>query len=358
MWPTTRLSELIGIDYPIIQAPMAGASTPALAAAVSNAGGLGSLGCAFHTPEKVREALRETRGATNRPVNVNFFVHEPPRRDDAREDRFRSLLDPYYEELGIGEPPPLAEPMAPFGEAMLEVVLEEGPRVVSFHYGLPKAEHVAAIKQAAAAVLSTATTVSEAKILAERGVDAVIAQGFEAGGHRGTFAAPHEAAQVGAMALVPQIADAVDVPVIAAGGIADGRGIAAAFALGASGVQMGTAFVSCPESAARDLYRQALRDSRDDGTRLSRAFSGRPARWLLNRYVAEMAEHADSIPDYPLPSSQTAPLAAASYQRGSHDFANMLAGQAAPLNRELPAADLVKVLIDETEAVLARQAAR
>ena len=357
MWPKTPLTDLLGIEVPIIQAPMAGVSTPALAAAVSNAGGLGSLGLAFHTPEAFRDAMAETRQATNRPVNANFFVHDPPHRDPAREERFMKLLDPYYEELGIAERPALAAPMEPFGEAMLEAVLEAGLAVVSFHYGLPKPAHLAAVKRSGAVVLSSATTVSEAKILAEQGADAIVAQGFEAGGHRGTFAVAHEAAQVGTMALVPQIVDAVDVPVIAAGGIADGRGIAAALTLGAGAAQMGTAFISCPESAARDAYRAALRDLSDDGTRLSPAVSGRPARWMLNRYVAEMAKHPDSIPDYPLPSSQTGPLTAASIERGAGDYANMLAGQAAALNRELPAAELLEVLISETEAALAGRTA-
>lgn len=352
-WPSA-LTDLLGCAYPVIQAPMAGATTPALAAAVANAGGLGSLGAAMLAPEQLRSAIRELRGATNRPFNVNFFVHRPPTPDPAREERMRARLAPYYAELGITPPPALPEPPPPFDDARLEIVLRERPGVVSFHFGLPDAAQLRAIKEAGIRVLSSATTVAEACWLEERGVDAVIAQGYEAGGHRGTFLGDIDAARVGTMALVPQIVDAVACPVIAAGGIMDGRGIAAALALGAAGAQLGTAFLGCPEANVHPLYRQALQASRDDGTRVTRAFSGRPARALVNRYLDEMADAEAATLDFPLQRALAGPLAEAAAARGSADFVAMWAGQGAPLLRPLPAAELVGVLIAETERARGR----
>jgi nitronate monooxygenase len=353
MWPRTDLMELLGVDCPIIQAPMAGAATPALAAAVCNAGGLGSLGCATDSPDELRARVDELRGATNRPFNLNFFVHEPPAPKPEAEDETRARLAPFYDELGLGEVPAAREPFPAFDGERLAALLELRPAVASFHFGLPAPAAVRALKEAGVLILSSATTVAEAKALAEAGADAVVAQGWEAGGHRGTFASPFEGARVGTLALVPQVADAVEVPVIAAGGIADGRGIAAAFALGASGVQLGTAFLSCPEAQVTVPHRAALRAARDEDTRLTRAFSGRPARGLRNRYVEAMAPFDDALPSFPRLSSLTGPLGRASAARGSPDFIPLWSGQAVALNRELPAADLVQVLVDETAAVLA-----
>jgi nitronate monooxygenase len=348
MWPQTHLTELLGIGYPIVQAPMAGFSTPALAAAVSNAGGLGSLGSAMLGPEQLRAGLRDLRAATNRPVNANFFVHPPPSEDPARRARMQARLRPYYNELGIALPDPPPEPPPPFSEAMLEVVLGERPGVVSFHYGLPEPAHLDALQEAGIRVLSSATTVEEARWLEARGVAAVIAQGYEAGGHRGTFQSSFEAARIGTMALVPQIVDAVACPVIAAGGIMDGRGIAAALMLGAAGVQLGTAFLGCPEASVSPLHRTALRAS-DGGTRVTRAFTGKPARVLANRYVLEMADAEDDALAFPLQRALAAPLAQAAAARGSADFMPLYAGQGAPLAREIPAAELLETLVAETE---------
>ncbi|HSA82342.1 MAG TPA: nitronate monooxygenase [Geminicoccaceae bacterium] len=351
MWPQTRLTELLGIAYPIVQAPMAGFSMPALAAAVSNAGGLGSLGSAMLAPEQLRDGLRTLRAATNRPVNANFFVHAPPTEDPKRRARMRARLRPYYDELGIALPEgPLAAP-PPFSEAVLEVVLGERPSVVSFHYGLPEAAHLEALRDAGVRVLSSATTVEEARWLEAQGVAAVIAQGYEAGGHRGSFMSPLEAARIGTIALVPQIVDAVACPVIAAGGIMDGRGIAAALLLGASAVQLGTAFLGCPEASVSPLHRTALRAS--DGTRVTRAFTGKPARVLANRYALEMADAKDDVLAFPLQRALTAPLAQAAAARGSGDFMPLYAGQGAPLTRELPAAELLETLVAETERAFA-----
>lgn len=352
MWPGTRLTELLGITYPIVQAPMASATTPALAAAAANAGGLGSLGCAMLDPAQLASDIEALRRATNRPFNLNFFVHAPPTDDPARQARMRARLATYYGELGIDPPDALPAPPPPFDDDALEVVLAARPSVASFHFGLPEKRQLEALKRAGVRVMSSATTVAEARWLEERGVDAVIAQGYEAGGHRGTFASPFESAHVGTMALVPQIVDAVRCPVIAAGGIMDGRGIAAALMLGAAGAQLGTAFLGCPEATVSPLHRTALRASHDEGTRVTKAFTGRPARALANRYVLEMTDAEAEALDFPLQRGLSGPLAAAAVKQSSPDFSAMWAGQGAPLTRELPAAELMRVLIAETEQAL------
>ena len=328
-WKSNKLTEILGIQVPIIQAPMAGSTTPELAAAVSNVGGLGSLGCAFMSPDQFADQCATVRGATNGAYNVNFFTHEEPGQDSVRGEKMRDALKPYYDEFGLGEVP-AAVPSAPsFNEEMLDAVLAASPPIVSFHFGLPSPDAVRAVK-------------------------AVVAQGFEAGGHRGTFQASFEAGCVGNFALVPQIVDAVSVPVIASGGIADGRGIAAALALGAQGVQMGTAFLTCPESAAHDVYRRALINAGDDDTRITAAFSGRPARGLDNRYIRDMLGKDAMFPDFPINNTLTGPLRKASADAGKEDFMSLWSGQAAAMSKSLPAADLVKILVAETDDTLSR----
>lgn len=332
---------------------MGGESTPALAVAVCNAGGLGGLGCSFMSPEELRAKANAIRSGTNRPFNLNFFAHPPPRDDADINKQTRARIAPFYEELGLGKVPERSEaPCDTFNEVKLSLLLDIGPKVTSFHFGLPSLDLVRALQNAGSVILCSATTVAEARMLCDAGVDAIIAQGWEAGGHRGTFHTSFEDFGVGTMALVPQIVDAVDVPVIAAGGIADGRGIAAAFALGASGVQMGTAFLSCPEANISDTYRAALRHARDDDTRLTRAFSGRPARAKNNRYIDTMAQHRTSLPDFPTMYGFSDPLAQASAHNGDSDFQFLLYGQAAAMNRELPAADLMARLVDEAQTLL------
>lgn len=355
-WKSNRLTELLGIELPIIQAPMAGSTTPELVAAVTNAGGLGSLGCAFLTPDQFTGECLAVRSATNGAFNVNFFVHKEPKLDEDRGEAMRGRLRAYYEEFGLGEVPAAVPSSPPFGPEQLDAVVAASPPIVSFHFGLPAADAVQTVKDLGAVVLSTATTVAEARLLVEGGVDAVIAQGFEAGAHRGTFAAPYESGHVGTLSLVPQVVDAVNVPVIAAGGIADGRGIAAALALGASAVQLGTAFLTCPESAAHPVYRRALLAARDDQTRLTQAFSGRPARGLENRYLREMAGAEDTFPDFPILNTLTGPLRKASAEAGKGDFMSLWSGQSAALSRALPAAELVATLVTETDEALDRLA--
>lgn len=352
MWPDRRLCDRLGLDHPIIQAPMAGSTTPELAAAVSASGAMGSLGCASMTADAISASAQALRARTNRAFNLNFFAHPAQKPDAAVFAAMRERLKPWYAELNLGEPPE-AEPEAGpgFTEEKLALLLELRPPVVSFHFGLPDPAAVAQLKSAGIAILCTATTVSEARALEAAGVDAIIAQGWEAGGHRGShrLTAPWEG--IGTMALLPQVVDAVSLPVIAAGGIGDGRGIAAALALGAAGVQLGTAFLSCPEAATDAPRRAALRAASDTDTMVTDAVSGRAARTLKSRYAEDMETSRQPLPPFRALYALTEPLTAA----GKDDVANFhLYGQAAALNVELPAADLVAKLVRDTEAAIAR----
>jgi nitronate monooxygenase len=341
--------ELLGIDHPVIQAPMAGAAGPELVAAVSAAGGLGSLGSAVTPPSQLAAQADAIRAVTGRPFSLNFFCHEPPSPERLEGAAGRDSLRPLYDELGLGEPPePAIAPIA-FDSERLAALLEIRPAVVSFHFGLPSDQALDAVRELGCKILSSATTVAEAVALGERGVDLVIAQGADAGGHRGSFLAEGDDGPVGTFALVPQVVDAIDAPVVAAGGIGDGRGLAAALALGAVAAQIGTAFLSCPEAGIPALYREALRSATADSTTITRGFSGRPARALRNR----LTEHAGLKPlAFPAQLSISGPLSAASLERGSTDYLAMWAGQAAPLAREMPAADLVREIVSEAEAAL------
>lgn len=350
MWPRTDLLDLLHLRHPIVLAPMAGFSGPALAAAVSNAGGLGSLGSATLPGQAIRAQVEELRRATNRPFNLNMFAHPAPRIDGAAALRVGERLAAYYQELGLGPVPAPVDPLPLFDEERLELILDLVPPVLSFHFGLPSGDAVARIKAKGIILLSSATTVAEARRLESEGADAIIAQGCEAGGHRGTFSGGGGAGLVGTMALVPQVADAVRVPVLAAGGIADGRGIAAAFALGASGVQIGTAFLGCPEAVVPALHREALHRAADEDTRLTRVFSGRPARALRNRLTDELGE-AEAL-EFPAQASLTAALARAGSDEARRAFQPFWAGQAAPLVRDLPASRLVEALVEEARSRL------
>lgn len=346
-WPTDALLRLLDIDLPIIQAPMAGAQDATLALAVSSAGGLGSLPCAMLTAEAVREQAAHVRTGTNGALALNFFCHRISDRDPAIEAKWHERLAPFYAELGAELPHTPPPPRLPFDEASCRLLEEIGPRVVSFHFGLPRGELLLRVKQTGARVLSSATSVAEARWLVDRGADAVIAQGCDAGGHRGMFLKDDVAAQVGTFALVPQIADAVDVPVIAAGGIADGRGIAAAFALGAAGVQIGTAYLHTPEARISDLHRQALRSTRDDDSVLTNVFTGRPARAIRNRLIREVGPVSQEAPPFPLAANAVMPLRAKAEAKGSTDFSMFLTGQAGPLGRIMPARELTRRLAEE-----------
>lgn len=344
----------LGLDCPIIQAPMAGTGTPALAAAVSNAGGLGSLGLGAMNAAEAQAAIHKTRGLTSRPFNVNLFCHRPAVADAGRERGWLDYLAPSFAEFGATPPASLREIYKSFivDDDMLDVLLAERPAVVSFHFGLPGAERIAALRAAGICLLATATSLAEARRIAEAGVDAIVAQGIEAGGHRGVFDPDGPDEQLGTFALVRLLARRVELPVIAAGGIMDGAGIAAALALGAQAAQLGTAFASCPESAADEAYRQALLSQDPERTTvITRSISGRPARGFANRLTA-LGEAADCppLPDYPIVYDAGKALHAAAKARGSAGFAAQWAGQGFRLSRGLPAVELMRQLRDELAA--------
>lgn len=326
-WPDKRLLDLLNIEIPIIQAPMAGSDSIALTQAVSSVGALGSLACALLSPDGVRDAVRALRHETTRPFNLNFFCHTMGVPDAAAREKWKSFLRSHYERLNLDiEAVQESRLRLPFNDEMCAVVEEIRPEVVSFHFGLPAAGLVERLKMCGIKILSSATSVEEARQLEDWGCDAVIAQGIEAGGHRAMFLETNVAAQVGLFALLPQIADAVSVPVIATGGIADARGIIAALALGASGVQLGTAYLFCPEANVSPIYRRALSQVRDTGTAVTNLFSGRPARGILNRYLLESEPMSDAALAFPHAATLVAPLRAASEKAESPDYMQMWAG--------------------------------
>jgi nitronate monooxygenase len=345
MWPDRRLLELFKTELPIVQAPMAGAMDADLVIAAAQGGALGSLPCAMLSVEKAREQVNIVRQRVSVPINMNFFCHKSVEADPKAEARWKGRLEPYYKELGLDPAAPInAANRAPFDSAMCELVEELKPEVVSFHFGLPDQALLTRIKAAGCVVISSATTVKEAIWLEENGADAIIAQGAEAGGHRGMFLTENIAEQPGTFALVPQVVDAVKVPVIAAGGIADGRGIAAAFALGAAGVQIGTAYLRCPESRLIAPVRAALAQARDDSTVITNVMTGRPARGVVNRVMRELGPISPDAPVFPHAVTGLAPLKAAAEKLGKVDFTNLWAGQAVRLGREMPAAELTRAL--------------
>jgi nitronate monooxygenase len=349
MWPDRRLIELFKTEFPIVLAPMAGIMDAELVIAVAEGGGLGSLPSALLSPEKAREQVNIIRQRVKAPVNMNFFCHTPVDLTPEAEARWKQRLTGYYTEHGLDPAAPInAANRAPFDAAFCEVVEELKPEVVSFHFGLPEQALLKRVKAAGCLVISSATTVKDAVWLEQHGVDAVIAQGAEAGGHRGMFLTDKISEQPGTFALVPQVADAVRVPVIAAGGIADGRGIAAAFALGASGVQIGSAYLRCPESKVSAGGRKALAEARDDSTVI---MTGRPARGVKNRLMREAGPISPDAPPFPHAATALVPLKAAAEKQGKVDFTNLWAGQAVALGREVPAAELTR---DLARSALAR----
>ena len=359
MWPNTRIVDLLGIEHPIIQAPMAGSVGSELVIAVSESGGLGSLPCAMLSTEQMRTGLGVIRQCTSRPINVNFFCHKPPTGNADRMAAWKGRLANYYAELGLDpEIDPTTVIRAPFDDAACEVVEELKPEVVSFHFGLPEESLLERVRATGAKIISSATTVDEARWLENHGCDAIIAQGAEAGGHRGMFLGNDIATQPGTFALVPQVVDAVTVPVIAAGGVADARGIVAAFALGACAVQIGTAYLFCPEARVNPLHRERLRHAKDDQTVMTNVFTGRPARGLVNRLVAEVGPMSDSTPEFPLAAAAVMPLRSTAEEKGITDFTSLWSGQAAALARELPARELTSTLAADALDRLAQMGSR
>ncbi|TVS19336.1 MAG: nitronate monooxygenase [Gammaproteobacteria bacterium] len=339
------LRKLLGTDLPIIQAPMAGVQGSALAIAVSNAGGLGSLPCAMLSLDALRQELATIKAQTSKPYNVNFFCHAQPKADARREAIWREALSPYFAEFKIDSNAiPAGPPRMPFSAEAVEVLEEFEPAVVSFHFGLPAPELLERVRRFGAKILSSATTVDEALWLEKHGVDAVIAQGIEAGGHRGHFLSDDLNAQVGTFALLPQIVRAVRIPVIAAGGIADAKGVAAAMALGAAGVQVGTAYLLCEEATTSAVHREALKSDAARVTALTNVFTGRPARGIVNRLMRELGPMSAAAPAFPLAATAIAPLRAKAESLGSGEFSPLWAGQNASGCREVSASVLTREL--------------
>jgi nitronate monooxygenase len=336
-----EFEDFLKIERPIVQAPMAGVQGSALAIAVSNAGGLGSLPCAMLSIDDMRAELKAIRAGTDRPINVNFFCHLQPEPDADRETEWRALLAPYYEEFGI-DPAMISGGVArrPFSEEAADVLEEFRPEVVSFHFGLPSDRLMARVKATGAKIFGCATTVNEARWLEERGADGIVAQGFEAGGHRGMFLSDDVTTQVGTFALVRQLVNEVDVPVIAAGGIADAAGVKAALALGAVAVQAGTVYLLCPEATTSAVHRAALKSDAARHTALTNLFSGRPARAIMNRLMKELGSMNKSTPAFPLASTALAPLRKRAESMGDGAFSPLWCGQNATGCAEIPASEL------------------
>jgi len=367
----TALTTRLGIAHPIIQAPMAGGGdTPALVAAVSEAGGLGSIGATYLTPQQIVETCAAVRAQTPRPFGINLFVPETPLAASIGTSAALDRVAPFFEELGLPRPDPPAASRRDF-DAQLDAALGGGAALFSFTFGMLPDSARAKVKARGLMLAGTATTVDEAIALERAGMDLVVAQGSEAGGHRGTFGGPidlriFDAAMIGTLALVPQIVDAVRIPVIASGGIMDGRGVAAALVLGAVGAQLGTAFLTCDEAGVPDAYKQALLGAHEDQTRLTRAFSGRPARGIVNRFMrevegaqwrapgeAEMTQQPDILP-FPLQNALTRPMRTAAAKQGRAEFLSLWAGQGLRMARRMKAADLVTMLMEEADAAIAR----
>lgn len=340
-----RLTQLFGIQFPIIQAPMAGVQGSALAIEVSQAGGLGSLPCAMLSLEALEAELTEIRSNTTKPINVNFFCHSEPLPQADKQAAWLEQLSPYFTEFNLDQnAQPAGAQRTPYSKAQAEVLAKFKPEVVSFHFGLPDEELLLEIKSWGSKVISTATTVEEALWLEARGADAIIAQGLEAGGHRGHFLSEDLTEQQGTFSLLPQVIAAVDIPVIAAGGIVDATTVRAAMAMGASAVQVGTAYLLCPECNTSSIHREALQSDAAQHTALTNLFSGRPARGIVNRLMAEMGPINEAVPDFPLASSAVAGLRTAAERQGFGDFSPLWCGQNASGCRNIPAAELTRQL--------------
>ena len=348
MWPDRRLMDLLSIKTPIVQAPMAGANGSAMVIETCKAGGLGSLPCAMLSVEKMHTEIGIIRQQTNEPINVNFFVHKRPEVDLETDKNWLKRLSDYYSEFELDLDVILPKvTREPFGEDACAFVEKVRPEIISFHFGLPEIKFLDRVRVAGCKVISSATTVEEACWLEERGCDAIIAQGYEAGGHRAMFLSNDINTQVGTMSLVPQVVDAVSIPVIAAGGIADGRGITAAFALGAAGVQIGTPYLFTPEALVSELHLSSLKMAKDNSTAITNIFSGRPARSIMNRIMRDIGPMSDWPTSFPNAGSALAPLKRAAETEGRSDFSSLWSGQSVGLSQEMGTADLTRKLAND-----------
>lgn len=353
-WNQNRVTKQLGIDYPIFLGPMAGGtSTPELVAAVSNAGGLGSYGGGYLSPEQLRKAIRDIRALTDKPFAVNLFVMEEVVPDEDQVAAVNDLMQKYRNELGI-HTAPVIEKYAESYEEQLAVVLEEKVPVFSFTFGIPTSEQIDRLKANGTIIIGTATTVREGVELEQAGVDMIVAQGSEAGAHRGTFLSAHSASMIGTVALIPALTDYVNVPVIAAGGIMDGRGVAAALALGAEGAAMGTAFLTSRESGASTKHKEAVLNATEESTTLTRAFSGKYARGIRNRFLNEMEPHDMVIPEYPIQNALTRDIRKAAAEQYRPGYLSLWAGQGSRLAQSKPAREIFEDVVKGTEEVLQR----
>lgn len=354
---SSTFTKKLNISYPIIQAPMAGGiTTPELVAAVSNAGGLGSIGSGYMTPDALCEVIQKTKDRTDQPFSVNLFVPSDDEVTYSREElkEAAQLLHPFYTELDIEIQELPTDFEEPF-EELIDVVIDEGVPIVSFTFGIPSEETVSRLKRAGAFVIGTATTVNEAIHLEKAGMDAIVAQGSEAGGHRGTFSTSYEQAMVGTMALVPQVVDHVTVPIIAAGGIMDARGVLAAEVLGASAVQLGTAFLTCEESGTNPIHKKTILESFEDSTVVTNVFSGKPARGIHNYFIEQMNDYEDAIPAYPFQNTLTRALRKEAGKQQNIQFMSLWAGQGARLSKKTKAVDLINWIVREYEKLVAKK---
>lgn len=350
MWPHTKLTEKLGIQLPIIQAPIAGgATTPELVAAVSNAGGLGSLGAAYMQPDDIRSAIKKIRELTQKPFVVNLFIPEKFQENAQQTKMMCEIVEKACAELNIkiNAPKP---PYAPSFDEQFKILIAEKVPIFSFTLGIPGDEQINELQKNNILTIGTATTLKEAQLLQDKGIDIIAAQGSEAGGHRGSFLAPVADSLIGLFALLPQLVDHLNIPIVAAGGIMDARGIVAALTLGAAGVQMGTAFLSCPEAGTHPKYKELLLNIKEDHTVLTRAFSGKYARGIKNKFTERMTLNNTDILDFPIQNAFTRPMRKEAEKQNNIDFMSLWAGQAAYLSKGLPAADLIKILNNEVIA--------
>jgi len=352
-WSDRRILDLLSLDHPLFQAPMAGADSPALAIGVAQAGGLGALGAAMLSASDLRERFSQIRKATSKPINLNFFCHENPSPDLERENQWREKLKPYYVELGLNLDAIVDGPQRqPFNEEFCSLLEELKPGVVSFHFGFPEATLVKRLKNAGQVLMASASSIEEAKWLEERGCDVIIAQGLEAGGHQTMFLFDDLSKLQKTSDLVKQFVKAVKTPVVAAGGIGDAKGIVAALSWGAAAVQMGTAYLFCPESMISNVHRNAMKHADPGDTALTNVFSGRPARGIINRLMREVGPISSLAPGFPGASTAVTPLRKKSEQLGRTDFAQMWSGQSASLGREMPAQKLTEAFANEALGLL------
>ena len=355
MWNETEVTKQLDIRYPIIQAPMAGSTTPELVAAVSNGGGLGGIGAGYYSPEKLTEDIKNTKALTDQPFAVNLFVPEYNEVTSTQIDHMKEILTPYCEEFNIEPDMPTIDKDDTFDQ-LVQIIIDSDVKICSFTFGIPDLATMEKLKDAEITLIGCATTVEEAILNEQAGMDMVVAQGFEAGGHRGSFAQENLKSSVGTMSLVPQIKDAVNIPVIAAGGIMDGRGIYASLALGAGAAQLGTAFLTTKESAAPKIHKEAILNSTEADTVLTKSFSGKYARGIRNRFIEDMEKHQEDILPYPFQNHMTKKIRSKAAAEGRSDLLHLWSGQGARLSRDVEAGELLKDIVERVNEILGNEA--